>query len=109
MKSGRLRVLAHWGEGRLAALPEVPSLQELGVPIRYSQWSGLFVPAGTPDAVVARLRQAARAAANDPRAQQALAASGTSFQYQDQPEFERFVQDDARTMAAVVQRIGRVD
>ena len=109
VKSGRLRVLAHWGEGRLAALPEVPSLQELGVPIRYSQWSGLFVPAGTPDAVVARLRQAARAAANDPRAQQALAASGTSFQYQDQPEFERFVQDDARTMAAVVQRIGRVD
>ena len=109
VKSGRLRVLAHWGEGRLAALPGVPSLQELGVPIRYSQWSGLFVPAGTPDAVIARLRQAARAAANDPRAQQALAAAGTSFQYQDQPDFERFVQDDARAMAAVVQRIGRVD
>lgn len=109
VKSGRLRVLAHWGEGRLPSMPEVPSLRELGVPISYSQWSGLFVPAGTPEAVVARLRQAARAAVSDARAQQALAASGTSFQYQDQADFERFVQEDARTMAAVVQRIGRVD
>ena len=67
------------------------------------------MPAGTPGNVIARLRQAARAAAADPRAQQALAASGTSFQYQDQPEFERFVQEDARAMADVVQRIGHVD
>jgi tripartite-type tricarboxylate transporter receptor subunit TctC len=48
-------------------LPDVPSLKELGTNVEYAQWSGLFVPAGTPDAVVARLREAARAAANDPR------------------------------------------
>ncbi len=58
--SGRLRALAHWGEGRLASMPEVPSLKELGVPIQYSQWSGMFVPADTPPAVVDALRQAAR-------------------------------------------------
>ena len=109
VRAGKLRVLAHWGEGRLAALPEVPSFKELGVPISYSQWAGLFVPAGTPDAVVARLRQAAKAASEDARARQALAAAGTSFQYQDAPEFERFVQADARSMAALVQRIGRVE
>lgn len=109
VRAGKLRVLAHWGEGRLAALPEVPSFKELGVPISYSQWAGLFVPAGTPDAVVARLRQAAKAASEDARAKQALAAAGTSFQYQDAPEFERFVQADARSMAALVQRIGRVE
>ena len=62
VRAGKLRVLAHWGEGRLAALPEVPSFKELGVPISYSQWSGLFVPAGTPEAVVTKLRQAAKAA-----------------------------------------------
>ena len=109
VRAGKLRVLAHWGEGRLAALPEVPSFKELGVPISYSQWAGLFVPAGTPEAVVARLRQAAKVASEDARAKQALAAAGTSFQYQDAPEFERFVQADARSMAALVQRIGRVE
>jgi tripartite-type tricarboxylate transporter receptor subunit TctC len=109
IRAGKMRALAHWGEGRLAALPDVPSLRELGVPISYSQWSGLFVPAGTPEPVVARLRQAARAAAEDARAKQAMASAGTSFQYQDAPEFERFVQADARSMASVVQRIGSVE
>ncbi|MDP3700616.1 MAG: tripartite tricarboxylate transporter substrate binding protein [Hylemonella sp.] len=109
VRAGKLRVLAHWGEGRLAALPEVPSLKELGVPISYSQWAGLFVPAGTPDAVVSKLRQAAKAASEDARARQALAAAGTAFQYQDASEFERFVQTDAKAMTALVQRIGRVE
>ncbi|MCZ8293358.1 MAG: tripartite tricarboxylate transporter substrate binding protein [Hylemonella sp.] len=109
VRAGKLRVLAHWGEGRLAALPEVPSFKELGVPISYSQWSGLFVPAGTPEAVVTRLRQAAKAASEDARAKQSLQAAGTSFMYQDAPEFERFVQTDAKAMAALVQRIGRVE
>ena len=109
IRAGKMRALAHWGEGRLAALPDVPSLKELGVPISYSQWAGLFVPAGTPEPVVAKLRQAARMAADDARAKQALVSAGTSFQYQDAPEFERFVQADAKIMALVVQRIGRVE
>ncbi len=109
VRAGKLRVLAHWGEGRLAALPDVPSFKELGVPISYSQWAGLFAPAGTPEPVLAKLRQAAKAASEDARAKQALAAAGTSFQYQDTPEFERFVQADARAMTALVQRIGRVE
>ena len=109
IKSGKLRALAQWGSGRLAVLPEVPSLRELGVPIEYSQWSGLFVPAGTPPGIVDKLRQAARFAAQDARANAALASSGTAFQYQDAPEFERFVQTDARGMAALVKRIGKVE
>lgn len=109
VRAGRLRILAHWGEGRLPMLPEVPSLKELGVPVSYSQWAGLFVPAGTPEAVVTKLRAAARAASQDERARTALTAAGTYFQYQDAPEFERFVQADARNMVALVQRIGRME
>ena len=108
VRAGKLRVLTHWGESRLSAIPAVPTLKEVGVPISYSQWSGLFVPAGTPEPVVAKLRQAAKAAAEDAKAKQALAAAGTYFQYQDMPEFERFVQADAKAMASVVQRIGQV-
>ncbi len=109
LAAGRLRALAHWGEGRLAGLPDVPSLKELGVPIQYSQWSGLFVPAGTPADVVDTLRQAAKFAAQDPRAVAAMTAAGTSFMFQDAPEFERFVLSDAKDMSAVVARIGKVD
>jgi tripartite-type tricarboxylate transporter receptor subunit TctC len=107
--SGRLRALAHWGEGRLASMPDVPSFKELGVPIQYSQWSGMFVPADTPPAVVDALRQAARFAAQDARAVAALTSAGTSFMYQDAPDFERFVQADAKDMGALVKRIGKVD
>ena len=109
IKAGKLRALAHWGEGRLAALPDVPSLKELGVPITYAQWSGLFVPANTPPAVIEKIRQAAKFAAADPRANQAMAAAGTSFMFQDMSEFDRYVQTDAKDMAALVQRIGKVD
>ena len=109
IKAGKLRTLAHWGDGRLAALPDVPSLKELGVPITYAQWSGLFVPANTPPAVVEKIRQAAKFAAADPRANQAMAAAGTSFMFQDMSEFDRYVQTDAKDMAALVQRIGKVD
>ncbi|MFY8016119.1 MAG: Bug family tripartite tricarboxylate transporter substrate binding protein [Limnohabitans sp.] len=109
IKAGKLRALAHWGDGRLAALPDVPSLKELGVPITYAQWSGLFVPANTPPAVVEKIRQAAKFAAADPRANQAMAAAGTSFMFQDMSEFDRYVQNDAKDMAALVQRIGKVD
>ncbi|MGH8846531.1 MAG: Bug family tripartite tricarboxylate transporter substrate binding protein [Polaromonas sp.] len=109
IKAGKLRALAHWGEGRLAVLPDVPSFKELGVAAVYSQWAGMFAPAGTPAAVVEKLRQAAKFAAQDPRAVQALTAAGTSFQFQDAPDFERFVQADARAMTSLVQRIGKVD
>lgn len=109
IKAGKLRALAHWGEGRLAVLPDVPSFKELGVAAVYSQWAGMFAPVGTPAAVVEKLRLAAKFAAQDPRAVQALTAAGTSFQFQDAPDFERFVQADARAMTSLVQRIGKVD
>lgn len=109
IKAGKLRALAHWGDGRLSSLPDVPSLKELGVPIAYAQWSGLFVPSNTPAPVAEKLRQAAKFAAQDARANQALAAAGTSFMFQDSPEFERYVSGDAKEMAKLVLRIGKVD
>jgi tripartite-type tricarboxylate transporter receptor subunit TctC len=106
VRSGRLRALAHWGEGRLAALPEVPALRELGVPVAFSQWSGLFAPAGTPEPVLARLRDAARRAAEDDRVLRTLGAVGSPIQFLDATAFARFVEADAIAMAAVVRRIG---
>lgn len=109
IRSGRLRALAHWGNGRLPSLPEVPSLRELGVPIEYSQWAGLFAPAGTPAGVVDRLRDASAKVVADPKARQVIETAGSEFQYQDAAAFSAFVKAQASEMAGLVRRIGRVE
>jgi tripartite-type tricarboxylate transporter receptor subunit TctC len=109
VKGGKVRVLAHWGDVRLVALPEVPSLKELGTNVEYAQWSGLFVPAGTPDAAVVKLRDAARVAANDPKVREVLLTAGSPVQYLDMPEFQKYVDADANKMSEVVKRIGKVE
>lgn len=109
IKAGKLRALAHWGEGRLAALPDVPSLKELGQPVEFAQWAGLFVPANTPPAVIAKMREAARAAASDPRVRQVISGSGSPIQYLDAPEFQKYWDADAAKMVHVVKLIGKVN
>jgi tripartite-type tricarboxylate transporter receptor subunit TctC len=109
VNAGKLRALAQWGNVRLAALPDVPTFHELGTNVDYAQWSGLFVPAATPEPVVKRLRDAARAAANDERVKQVMTTAGSPIQYLDTPEFQRYVDADANKMADVVKRIGKVE
>jgi tripartite-type tricarboxylate transporter receptor subunit TctC len=109
VQAGKIRALAHWGEGRLTTLPDVPSLKELGVPITFAQWSGIFVPEDTPAPVVARLREAARVAGNDPKVKEVLLKAGSPVLYQDAPEFQSYVDADAAKMADVVKRIGKLE
>ena len=109
VKGGKVRVLAHWGEARLASLPDVPTLRELGVPVDYAQWSGLFVPAGVPEPIVARLREAARAVAGDDRVKQVLGTAGSPILYLDAPEFQRYVDADAVKMTEVVRKVGKLE
>ena len=108
VKGGKLRVLAHWGNGKLESLPDVPSLKAAGYNAEYAQWSGLFIPAGTPEAVAQRLRAAARAAGNDPKVKDVIAHAGSPVLYQDTPDFEKYVRADVKRMADVVKKIGKV-
>ena len=55
VKSGKLRAIAVIGEGRYADLPDVPTLAESGVPLRFEFWTGLLAPAATPPDVVHKL------------------------------------------------------
>ncbi len=109
VKSGRLRALAHWGDKPLLSLPEVPSLTSLGAPVKFAQWSGLFVPAGASAEVLQRLRAAARAAAADAQVQQVIRTAGSPVEYLDAPEFQSYWDADAAVMADVVKRIGKVE
>jgi tripartite-type tricarboxylate transporter receptor subunit TctC len=109
VKAGKLRVLAHWGTEPLAAFPGVPSLKEAGHPVEFAQWSGLFVPAETPEPVVAKLREAARVAANDPQVRQIMTLAGSPLQYLDTPEFQAYIAEDSKKLKEAVQKIGKVE
>ena len=109
VRGGKVRVLATWGESRHPAFPDVPTLKELGFDATYSQWTGLFVPAGTPEPVIAKLREAARFAAEDAAFKAALGKVETPIQYLDHPQFSAFWDSDRRRMADVVKRIGKVE
>src|SRR5438046_79581 len=109
VKAGKLRVLASWGDKRLASLPDIPTLSESGYDAVFFQWSGLFAPAGTPEPVVVKLREAARAAAADPRFIAAMATVETPIQYLDAPELQSFWDADAKKLADVVRRVGKLE
>jgi tripartite-type tricarboxylate transporter receptor subunit TctC len=109
VKAGKLRVLAHWGTARLETMPDVPSLKQSGYNAEYAQWSGVFVPANTPEPVVQRLRAAARAAANDPKVKDVIMNAGSPVLYQDTPDFEKYVQGDVQRMHDIVKKIGKVE
>jgi tripartite-type tricarboxylate transporter receptor subunit TctC len=109
VKAGKLRALAHWGDKPLASLPEVPSLKQAGYPVGFAQWSALFVPAGTPEPIVARLREAARKAAADPQVVATIGRAGSPIEYLDAPEFQRYWEADAALMTDAVKRIGKVE
>jgi tripartite-type tricarboxylate transporter receptor subunit TctC len=109
VKAGKVRVLASWGDHRLASLPDVRTLSESGYDAVFFQWSGLFAPAGTPAPIIARLREAARIAAADSRFASTLATVETPVAYLDAPELRRFWDADAKKLADAVQRVGKVE
>jgi tripartite-type tricarboxylate transporter receptor subunit TctC len=109
VKAGKLRVLATWGDKRLASLPDVPTLTEAGFPVVFTQWTALFAPAGTPEPTIARLRDAARAAVADPKFIAAMATVETPIQYLDAPEMQRFWDADNQKLGEAVRRIGKLE
>ena len=109
VKAGKLRALAHWGDKPLSSLPDVPSLKGAGFPAQFAQWSALFVPAGTPDAIVQKLRAAAKKAAVDPQVVAIINKAGSPIEYLDAPEFQTYWDADAKVMTEAVRKIGKVE
>lgn len=75
--SGELRALGIASAKRSAALPDVPTIAESGMPgFEAVSWYALMAPAGTPDAIITKLRSGVIAALNAPEAKAALEAQG---------------------------------
>jgi tripartite-type tricarboxylate transporter receptor subunit TctC len=109
IKAGKLRALATFSPKRVASLPDVPTLKELGYDVEFSIWVGLWAPKGTPEAIIAKLRADTKTAVATEQFQKAIANIGDVVAYLDQPEFSKFWDADAKRVEGAVQLIGKVD
>jgi tripartite-type tricarboxylate transporter receptor subunit TctC len=109
MKAGKVRPLAGFGAQRAPALPEVPTMKELGYNIEFYLWIGMFAPKGTPAAVITTLREASKKVAADEKFKQAMTNLGQDVAYLDQPEFKAFWDADAQRVEDAVRSIGKIE
>lgn len=109
MKAGAVRVLGGWGDKRLAALPDVPTLKELGYKdVEFYIWSGFFAPAATPEPIIKVLREATAKAVQAPEFKAAMQKMETPIAYLDAPDFKKFWDKDADRLIKSVRNIGKV-
>jgi tripartite-type tricarboxylate transporter receptor subunit TctC len=107
-QGGRLRALAVTTKERTSLFPDLPGMREAGLPdYSIEFWYGLFVPAGTPPAVVRKLFDAATIAMRQPEVKKALAKDGTEVALSSSPEqFAGFLVDDSKFWAKLVKDAG---
>jgi tripartite-type tricarboxylate transporter receptor subunit TctC len=93
----KMRMLAQGGATRSRFQPEVPTLKELGFPVEMASERGLVLPAGTPSAILARLREATADIAKDPDFVRQLEGRFTVPLYEEgEAWFDRLRRDEAR-------------
>jgi tripartite-type tricarboxylate transporter receptor subunit TctC len=107
VKDGRLRGIATTGPKRDAALPELPTIAESGLPgFDVRLWLGLLAPAGTPRVAIDRLATATTQALNTPDLKAALAAQGFEPLIGTPEQFDAFYRSEVAKWAKVIEATG---
>lgn len=107
VRSGRLRALAIASAARSPAAPEVPTVEEAGVPgYYYTAWVGYLAAAGTPRDIVNRLNADIIKAVNAPEVRDKLAAVGFETQTGTPEEFAQLIARERVRMAKLVRDAG---
>lgn len=107
IKGGALRALAVTGATRSAALPDVPTAKEEGVPqLVSSSWNGLAVPAKTPAAIVERLNKEVNAALKNPSVQQKLIELNVTPHPSTVPQAQDWLKLEIKRWSEVIKRAG---
>jgi len=106
IRDGKLLALSVSSAQRSAALPDVPTSLEAGYPNSdFNFWIGVFAPAGTPRAIVERLNREIGKALQVPAVREKLAIQGVDPMEMDVAAFDRFVKDEAASMAGLAKAL----
>ena len=106
-REGRVRGIAVSTARRVPNAPELPTIDESGLPgFEVTAWDGVLAPAGTPAPVVARLNAAIREALADPQVVEALLARGAQPVAGSPDEFARHIATNTEKWARVVKASG---
>ena len=107
IKGGTVRALAVTGRARSPLLPDVPTVEEAGVPgYTYYTWFGLWAPKKTPQPIVAKLNAEIRNALADPTVQQKIAAAAGAPMAMPLADVEPFLKAEIAKWADTVTRAG---
>ena len=107
VKAGRIRAIATTGAQRIAALPEVPTVAEAGVPdYEYLAWMGIAAPAATPRAIVARLNFDIVTILSTPAARDWLSAQGNVPGGDTPEQFAAFIKSEHAKLGRIVREAG---
>jgi tripartite-type tricarboxylate transporter receptor subunit TctC len=108
IKAGRMKALAMSSAVRSPLMPDLPTIAEAGVPgYEYTSWNGIFVPRGTPRAVVMKLHSVTQKVLADADVKQHYANQGLSPLGSASPEeFGKFFQADFARMARLAKVAG---
>ena len=108
VRSGTVRALAVTSRQRIALLPDVPTMEQAGVPNMVSEtWYGMLAPAATPPDRIATLNRALTAALTDPETLRALGEQGGTVQSGTPEQFRDFIRANYGTWAEVI-RVGNI-
>ena len=107
VQTGRLRALAVTGAQRSAALPQLPTIAESGVPgYEAGLWYGFVGPANIPADIVQKLQTEIAAVLAQPDVKEKLASQGLDTRSTTSDEFQRILIADIKRWAAIVQKLG---
>ncbi len=107
VKSGKVKAIATTGKARSAVLPDVPTMNEAGVPgYEATLWLGVMAPKGTPAAIVNKLNAEIAKVTGNPEVRRAWAAQGTAAMTMNVDEFTRYLHADIEKWARVVKISG---
>jgi tripartite-type tricarboxylate transporter receptor subunit TctC len=107
IQEGKLRAISVWGPTRFPELPDVPTMMESGFPgLSAWFWSGLWVPAGTPAAIVDKLNAATNAALRSPEMKASMDKLGIEATIGSPQDFAAFIADEAPKWARIVEASG---
>ena len=103
VKSGRVKALATTGKTRSDVLPDVPTMNEAGVPgYEATLWLGLMAPRGTPKPVVDKLNETITKIVGQPDVKQTWAKQGAVAMVMSPEVFDKYARDDITKWARVI-------